>query len=49
VSPPRSVGMLSGHPPFMSSGMLHLPHAPFSPFKVLNETHVAKKDSRVEI
>jgi len=26
----------------MSSGILHLPHAPFSPFRVLDERHVAK-------
>jgi len=29
--------------------MLHLPHAPFSPFRVLDERHVAKKDPRVDI
>jgi len=32
-----------------SPGMLHLPSAPFTPFRVLDKCHVAKKDSMVQI
>jgi len=32
-----------------SPGMLHLPYAPFTPFMVLDEWHVVKKDLMVQI